>query len=477
MSERETFRWGEDRAGSRRILLFACGAAGELRAGLRRILEEGFGPDAEVSELSDNGGLPEDWRDQAKGRDPDLVFVLIAADQCSQTVPIFQRLRDGFGSRPLIAVVERLEGPDFYALLKLGASDFLTVPLRAMEVLPRVKRLLDQNVREDALVRRLKEKLGLKQLVGESPALIAEIEKVPLIARSDANVLIAGETGTGKEMFAKAIHFLSPRSGKPFSPLNCGAVPVDLVENELFGHEAGAFTGAKSGFRGLIRETDGGSLFLDEVDCLPPVAQVKLLRFLQEKEIRPLGAEKFCRVNVRAIAASNCNLEQAVKAGRFREDLFYRLNVIALYLPPLRDRREDVPLLARHFVAKHAASLGEPQKELTAGALHKLMLYDWPGNVRELENVIERAVVLCSGAILRPEDIRLPAAANVREGESFRALKAKVINQFERSYVLEILRVNNGNITRAAQAAGKDRRAFWEVMRKHHLNVAPRTGL
>jgi DNA-binding NtrC family response regulator len=199
---------------------------------------------------------------------------------------------------------------------------------------------------------------------------------------------------------------------------------------------------------------------------------VKLLRFLQERELRPLGARKATRVDVRLIAASNRNLEEAVRAGQFRRDLYYRLNVIGLVLPPLRERREDIPLLARHFVARQTSALGGKAKELTHSALQKLMLYDWPGNVRELENVLERAVVLSRHAVLRADDVDLPSGVEIREGESFQDLKARIIREFERGYVQELLRQHKGNITRAAQAAGKHRRAFWEVMRKHHIRIS-----
>jgi two-component system, NtrC family, response regulator GlrR len=329
----------------------------------------------------------------------------------------------------------------------------------------------------NTLVLELKEKLGLKQLIGESPAFIAEIEKLPPLARCDATVLITGETGTGKEMFARAIHFLSPRSPKSFSPLNCGAIPVDLVENELFGHEPGAFTGANSSSAGLLRENDGGSLFLDEIDCLPLMAQVKLLRFLQEKEFRPLGAHKACRADVRVIAASNANLEQAVKEKRFRQDLFYRLNVIGLALPPLRERKDDIPMLARHFVAKYGAAFDAPARDLTQDAAQKLMLYDWPGNVRELENVIERSVVFSRQRVLRMEDIELPNRVAVEPGKSFQALKAQAIARFECEYIRDLLRAHNGNITRAARASGKHRRAFWEMMRKYRITAQPEASL
>ncbi|HKN81891.1 MAG TPA: sigma-54 dependent transcriptional regulator, partial [Pyrinomonadaceae bacterium] len=214
----------------------------------------------------------------------------------------------------------------------------------------------------------LTEKLGLQQLIGASSAFVAETSKIPVVARSEISVLISGETGTGKEMVGRAIHYLSPRAGKPFIPVNCGAIPVELLENELFGHERGAFTGAQASRDGLIKEAEQGTLFLDEVDCLPLLAQVKLLRFLQEKEYRPLGSTKVVKGDVRIIAASNANLEQAVAAGTLRRDLYYRLNVVPIVLPPLRDRSADILLLARHFLAVYAARLNSPATDFSPEA-------------------------------------------------------------------------------------------------------------
>ena len=378
---------------------------------------------------------------------------------------------------PIVVVTPANDPEEWRELLALGPDDFITPPFRPVDVLPRLWRLHPGSSEGDPVVLHLKEKLGLEQLIGESPSLLAEIQKIPLVARCDATVLVRGETGTGKEMFARAIHFLSHRSAKPFSPLNCGAIPLDLLENELFGHESGAFTGANTSSVGLLRQTEGGSLFLDEVDCLPMLAQVKLLRFMQEKEFRPLGGQKPCRADVRVIAASNVDLEEAVRQGRFRQDLYYRLNVIGLDLPPLRERKEDIPLLARHFVAQYAAAFNAPARGLTTAALHKLMLYDWPGNIRELENVIERSVVLSPQTLLRHEDLELPIAAPVEPGESFHSLKAKTIARFERAYIQDLLRAHKGNITRAALEAGKHRRAFWEMMRKHQIVARPQARL
>jgi two-component system response regulator GlrR len=404
---------------------------------------------------------------------PNLVVLCLSPAGRKNAGAVFDLARKHLQGVPILIATESTDLEEWRDWLKLDPDDFLTPPFRPFEVLSRIGRLGVRIVEDDAVVLQLKEKLGLKQLVGESPALVAEIRKIPLVARCDACVLVTGETGTGKEMFARAIHHLGSRSAKPFSPVNCGAIPVDLLENELFGHEPGAYTSASSFSAGLIRETDGGTLFLDEVDCLPLMAQVKLLRFLQDREFRPLGARKPCRADVRVIAASNANLDEAVAKGRFRQDLFFRVNVVSLALPPLRERKEDVPILARHFLEKHASASGEPARGLNAAAIQKLMLHDWPGNVRELENVLERSLILSTRTMLHPEDIQLPEAVSLKERESFRSMKAKTIEQFERSYIQGLLRAHDGNISKAACAAGKHRRAFWEIMRKHQITVTP----
>jgi len=242
--------------------------------------------------------------------------------------------------------------------------------------------------------------------------------------------LLTGETGTGKEVYARAIHYRSPRACQPFLPVNCGAIPLELVENELFGHERGAYTNASAFQTGLIEEANSGTLFLDEIDCLPVLAQVKLLRFLQEKEYKPLGSTRTRRADVRIIAASNLDLQQAVGNGKLRQDLFYRLNTISLILPPLRERREDIPLLARYFLAKYTNEFGRQPMELSPEALHLLTVYNWPGNVRELEHVIERAIVLCEGSVLEAGDLVLSVPADNRE--SPQEAKAKEIARFEK---------------------------------------------
>lgn len=317
---------------------------------------------------------------------------------------------------------------------------------------------------------KLKEQIGLRNLIGNSSAFLQETKKIPLVAACDASVLISGETGTGKELCARAVHYLSPRADKPFVPVNCGAIPVELVENELFGHERGAYTGAHMAHAGLLKQAEGGTLFLDEIDWLPHLAQVKLLRFLQEKEYRPLGSTAVCTADVRIIAASNTDFRLSVATGKMRADLFYRLNVITLNLPPLRERPEDIPLLVRYFLQKYAREFDKQMIEMPVEVMQALTLHHWPGNVRELEHVIKRAVILQDSGALHASDLDLPSNGN-NGTRSFREAKAIVLRQFERSYIQALLLAHCGNITRAAQAARKNRRAFWELIRKHAIDA------
>jgi two-component system, NtrC family, response regulator GlrR len=316
----------------------------------------------------------------------------------------------------------------------------------------------------------LKKKIGLMQIIGENPVFLEQVERLPRFAQSEATVLISGESGTGKEVFARALHYLSPRNGAPFVPINCGALPEHLVESEIFGHKRGAFTGALADQAGLIQQAEAGTLFLDEVDALTRAAQVKLLRFLQDGEYRPVGAQEVVRGNIRVIAASNAHLARLVAEGSFREDLFYRLNVLELVLPPLRERRGDILLLANHILEGQAAKLGSASKKLSLDALNQLFAHSWPGNVRELENILTRAIVLCDGDTITRKELDLPNESGPNDnGLSFRQTKARVVRRFEHDFLQVVLRAHHGNITRAARAVHKNRRAFWELLRKHGL--------
>ena len=319
---------------------------------------------------------------------PDVVMIALHPAPLDQLQLLFSSLHDAFPDRPvLVAPVEPITF-NIYSTLEMGASDFLLPPLRLEELLPRIIRQACVARHADQGLQELKQQIGLRQIVGESPLLLREIQRIPRFARCDATVLISGESGTGKEIFARAIHYLSIRASAPFVPVNCGALPEQLVESEVFGHQRGAFTGAIAEAKGLIAEAEGGTLFLDEVDALTPQAQVKVLRFLQDREYRAVGSQRILHADVRIIAAANVEFEQLVPTGKFREDLFYRLNVLPLTLPALRDRRGDIPLLTQHLLEKQAALTQSPPKKLSLGALNRLLSHTWPGNVRELENVL-----------------------------------------------------------------------------------------
>jgi DNA-binding NtrC family response regulator len=461
----------------RKTLLLSFEGDGRLISELKSIVRMGHCGEFQVEEET----LP-----TAAGRDlgpilqevltrisPTVIVLGIPQNFNDHAEPVFRILRRQGQEIPVFVVLESTRPEDVFAMLELGATDFAVAPLRAYDLLPRLRRLRPVVNESNSKVSQLKERLGLKQFIGESPALTEAIKLIPKLARCDASVFITGETGTGKEMFARALHYLSPRSGRPFIPVNCGAIPAELVENELFGHERGAFTGATSSARGLIHDADGGTLFLDEIDSLPLPTQVKLLRFLQDRTYRPLGSRSICEADVRIVAASNTEIEEAIRAGKFRSDLFYRINVLILQLPPLRERRDDIPLLARHFIAKFARESAGPAPGLSQAALQKLACYDWPGNVRELENVIQRAVVLCEQSTLHGADIVLPSPMDSAETSSFKVLKARVVLHFEKAYLQRLLTDHQGNISRAAKAASKDRRAFWQLLRKHQLHLSP----
>jgi DNA-binding NtrC family response regulator len=441
-----------------RILILDLNPSGPLGSQLGAILKSSLKPDMQLRHESVGVFEPSLFGTEFPGIislfNPDVIFLVLSPTHLKQTAVLFQSAGRESSELPIIAVIEKCKPDKMLAVLKLGFADFITPPLKAIDILPRLWRLLEHTRRSKTLTHKLK-----------------VINKIPLVAKCDANVLISGETGTGKELCARAIHYLSPRMTKPFVPVDCGAIPTELMENELFGHVRGAFTGAWSSQPGLIQEADGGTLFLDDIDCLPLSAQVKLLRLLQEKEYRRLGSPTVRQANVRIIAATNLYLDEVVRKGKFRQDLYYRLNIIPLVLPPLRERRGDIPLLARHFMDKYAAEFNDRVTDFASEAMHLLMLYEWPGNVRELEYVVERAVVLSGQAVILGADIDLSDRRATECQESFKEAKANAIAQFERSYIQGLLVAHQGNISRAARAAHKNRRAFWQLIRKHRIDV------
>lgn len=409
--------------------------------------------------------------EQVLHRSSDIIVLILSREFDRED----RALVEAFARRPeripVIATIEEGSTENVLEILRLGAVDFLTPPIKRADVLPRMWRVVEHRDQGTTLLHTLKTRIGLKQMIGDSPLFRQVIDTIPMIAASDVGVQISGETGTGKELCARAIHYLGPRAGKPFLPVNCGAIPADLAENELFGHVRGAFTGADRSSEGLLQEAQGGTLFLDEIDCLPLQAQIKLLRVLQEKEYRQLGSPRIRQADVRVIAATSIDLNRAVQEGSFRQDLFYRLNVVHLSLPPLRERREDIPLLARHFLAQCAADAGKDITGFSPAAISLLREYGWPGNVRELENIVKRAVVFAMGNIVQEDDLALPRQVTTAPCESFKEEKAKVVAEFEREYMQGLLRAHQGNITQAARAAKKNRRAFWELLRKYQIDA------
>jgi len=326
-----------------------------------------------------------------------------------------------------------------------------------------------------SLIRKLRQTEGLTPLIGEAPIFLSAIAQLSAAAPSDATVLISGETGTGKELVARAIHYLSPRVAFPFVAVNCGGLTDTLLGDELFGHEPGAFTDARGRRPGLLGQAQRGTVFLDEVEALTAQGQVMLLRVLEDKRFRPLGSTQEQHADVRFLAATNAALEPRVQAGTFRADLFYRLSVFSVHLPPLRNRKGDIVALAAHFLQKHAVAQQSPAL-LSEAARAALLTFDWPGNVRELENAIIRGIRVSQTGLIDVEDLGLPgttaspSALVPSTPRPFAALKRIAVHAFEREYLVRLMNDQHGNVTRAAQAAGKDRRELGRLLKKHDLD-------
>ncbi len=356
--------------------------------------------------------------------------------------------------------------------MKRGACSYVTKPFEFQEFLLQVLNCLEKTELSKE-VNRLKEIVGerfsFNKIIGKSEKMQKVMVQVAQAANSDSIVYISGESGTGKELVAKSLHLERPRKDGPFVAVNCAAIPETLLESELFGHDKGAFTGAEKRKEGLFTKAHGGTFFLDEISEMPLNMQAKLLRVLEDRKIFPLGgAGRFIKINTRILAASNKNLAEEVKNGNFREDLFYRIHVISITLPPLRERKEDITLLAKHFLAKHSEAMGKKIKGFTSGALRKLISYDWPGNVREVENTIESAVALTDHDIIA-EDMILPGRAGMPK--DFQSLK-DAREDFEKKYLLQLIEFTGGNVTRASKLAGKYRADFYELLKKYNLNPA-----
>lgn len=396
---------------------------------------------------------------QIKSELPDLVLSDLRMDGMDG-MALFSAIQDDHPALPVVIITAHGSIPDAVEATQKGIFGFLTKPIDKEQLLSTINSALESAHSPDESWR--------SAIVTQSPLMNERLNQAERVAKSNVSVLITGPSGTGKELMAKAIHNASDRAKEAFVAINCGALPEQLLESELFGHAKGAFTGAVTQHEGLFQSAQGGTLFLDEIGDMPTSLQVKLLRAIQERIIRPVGSTRSIEIDVRVISATHRNLELAMEDGEFREDLYYRLNVVNLDLPPLRDRPEDIPLLARYFVEKSAQRHNPKVKGISPGALHILAQAAWPGNVRQLENVVEQTVAL-SGAPIISEGLVNQAIANQdRVIPSFNEARAS----FERSYLTKVMHITAGNVTQAAKIAQRNRTDFYKLLNKHSLEAS-----
>jgi len=375
---------------------------------------------------------------------------------------LFEAVHRRHPTLPVIILTAHGSIPDAVAATRRGVFGYLAKPFEAKDLMREIERALALAAPEGEAA------AWRSEIVTRSPAMETVLADALLVAAGDASVLITGASGTGKELLARAIHTASPRRARPMVAVNCGALPEPLLESELFGHVKGAFTGAVRDHAGLFQSARGGTLFLDEIGDMPLALQVKLLRALQERQVRPVGATQSVEVDVRVISATHRSLSEEIAAGRFREDLYYRLNVVSLELPPLAARREDVPLLAAHFLQRLAARYGKPLAGIAPEALQRLVAAPWPGNVRQLHNVIEKCVALSTGTLLPVALVERALAARGDDVEAFDEAR----RGFERDYLTRILRITDGNVTQAAKLAKRNRSDFYTLLGRHQLDPA-----
>ncbi|MCT8127374.1 sigma 54-interacting transcriptional regulator [Alishewanella sp. BS5-314] len=372
---------------------------------------------------------------------------------------LFDEIAKRYKGVPVILMTAHGSIPEAVAATQRGVFGFLTKPLNPAELREVLQRALNQSLPEQEQWR--------EAIITRSPLMQNVLEQAYRVAQRDVSVLITGASGTGKELLAKAIHNASPRAAKPFVAINCGALPEHLLESELFGHSKGAFTGAVTEHAGLFREADGGTLFLDEIGDMPVALQVKLLRALQERQIRPVGSAKTIPINVRVLSATHRDLQQAMADGSFREDLYYRLNVVNLPLPTLEQRAEDIPLLARHVLQQSAERHHVKVTRFSDDALQLLATAKWPGNVRQLVNVIEQCVALTQSPVISASLVEQALSQN----SSYWPTLIEARDQFERQYLIRVLQMTEGNVTRAAELAGRNRTDFYKLLKKHELSA------
>ena len=379
-------------------------------------------------------------------------------------ITLFEAIRADNPALPVIILTAHGTIPDAVSAVKGGVFGYLTKPFDAKALLVEIERALAVSGVPNAAG--IDDGAWRAAIITRNPAMEEVLAKARLVAAGDAAVLIQGESGTGKELLARAVHAASPRSNRPFVAINCAAIPEPLLESELFGHVKGAFTGAVRDNRGLFLSADGGTLLLDEIGDMPPALQVKLLRVLQEKQVRPVGGLQHVPVDVRVISATHRNLETELAAGNFREDLYYRLKVVALNLPSLAERREDIPLLAGHFLTEIAARYKKDVTGLSPEAVELLVAAAWPGNVRQLYNVIEQSVALTTTPRIPANLVQQAIQREQTEFASFEQARRK----FERDYLAQLLKITDGNVTQASRLAKRNRTEFYRLLQRHQLD-------
>ncbi|RJS92259.1 sigma-54-dependent Fis family transcriptional regulator [Salinisphaera sp. Q1T1-3] len=383
---------------------------------------------------------------------------------------LLERLAAEHPDLPVILITAHGTIPEAVAATRAGALDFLAKPIDKTELLDRVTQALSQA----GPSRGEWAQTWQARIITRAPCMIERLDEARLVAATDTSVLIAGESGTGKEVIARVMHEASARRGAPFVAINCGAMPEQLLESELFGHEKGAFTDAKQAQQGLLRGAAGGTVFLDEIGDMPLALQVKLLRVLQEREVRPVGGQQPIPIDVRVLSATHRDLEQAIADGRFREDLYYRLAVVTLTLPRLAERPEDIAPLARHFLERASRANNTATKVYAPDALERLAAYDWPGNIRQLSNVVEHNVALTRGAVINRHAVDKALAQHGDPEAATRLIRplAEARDEFVRDYLVQLLRVTDGNVSRAARLAQRNRTEFYKLLSRHALDPA-----
>jgi two-component system response regulator GlrR len=379
---------------------------------------------------------------------------------------LFDAIRKNHSALPVIIMTAHGSIPDAVAATRRGVFGFLSKPLDKQELLQEIERALSMcGAPLDVEAGVAGQDHWRREIITQSQAMLDLLAKAKLAAESGSAVLIRGESGSGKEMLARAIHWASNRSAEPFVAVNCGAIPDTLLESELFGHSKGAFTGAIKDYPGLFRSAQGGTLFLDEIGDMPLALQVKLLRVLQEKRMRPVGSVETVDIDVRIVSATHRQLEEAIDDGNFREDLYYRLNVVSLELPNLAGRREDIPLLAQHFLQELVARSGKKITGFAPEAMEMLLPAAWPGNVRQLYNVVEQAVALSTSPVI-PEELVSNA---IKESRELILPFSEARREFEQQYLVRLMQITEGNVSHAARIAGRNRTEFYKLLGRHHI--------